>query len=156
MSDVKKLVPAEVAGCSTADLGWKRLVGNPRFHYPIDYSIALLRVHADERRVEFLSMWVPDAYCHFHRHLGATRSVVLGGELHVHESEEFLDLHKVRKTGHATSNDGGDVHMEHAGPDGALVYYDMRAPDGRLFDILADDRRILRTLTLDDFESGNY
>jgi hypothetical protein len=156
MNDVKKLVPAEIAGYRTAGLAWKRLVGTPRFTYPIDYSIAVLRVHEGEPRAEFLSLWEPGAYCHFHRHLGPTRSLVLGGALHVHESEEFLDLHKLRKTGHAASNDGGDVHMEHAGPDGALVYYDMRAPDGRLFDILADDRRILRTLTLEDLKTGNY
>lgn len=155
MSTIGTRLPAEISGHRTADLDWTRLTGSPRFDYPIDYSIAILRAHEDGQRVEFLVTWEPNAYCHFHRHLGATASTVLAGELHVHESEDSLEVHKIRKTGHATANDGGDIHMERAGPEGAAVYYDMRAPDGRLFDMLADDRRILRTVTVDDFRIGN-
>lgn len=155
MNDVNGLVPAEVFGHATADLAWQRLTGSPRFDYPIDYAIAVLRAHDDGQRVEFLVAWEPGAYCHFHRHVGATSSTVVAGELHVHESEQFLDVHKVRRTGHATANDGGDVHMERAGPEGALVYYDMASPDGRLFEMLADDRTVLRTVTVADFASGN-
>lgn len=155
MNDVSHLIPAEVSGHATGNLAWTRLTGGPRFSYPIDYSIAVLRAHDDGRRVEFLVAWAPGAYCHFHRHVGATSSTVLAGELHVDESEEFLDVHKRRKTGHATANDGGDVHMERAGPEGAVVYYDMQSPDGRLFEMLADDRRVLRTVTVADFAAGN-
>lgn len=155
MSNVTHLLPAEVAGYATADLAWTRLTGSPRFDYPIDYSIAILHAREDGQRAEFLVTWEPGAYCHFHRHLGATASTVLAGELHVHESEEFLEVHKLRKTGHATANEGGDVHMERAGPEGAVVYYDMRAPDGRLFEMLTDDRRVLRTVTVEDFRTGN-
>lgn len=156
MVPVSNQVPAEVRGHQTANLAWKRLRGTPRFDYPIDYSIALLRVHEDEQRVEFLSSWEPEAHCHFHRHLGPTSSLIVAGELHVHESEEFLELHKVRKTGHATSNDGGDVHREHAGPEGAIAYYDMKAVDGLLFEILANDGRVINSVRFEDFVSGNY
>lgn len=114
-------------------------------------------MHEKERRVEFLSTWEPDAYCHFHRHLGPTSSKIIVGELHVRESDELVDVHKTRRVGHATGNDGGDVHMEHAGPAGAAAYYDVTAlPDGRLFDILSDDQRILNTLTFENFVAGDY
>ncbi len=154
--DPARLVPAEVSGIPTAGLAWKRLTGGPRFSYPIDYAIALLRAHEAEERVEFLVTWPPGAYCHFHQHLGPTRSIVIAGSLHVDESGPLLDVHKVRRTGHETANDGGDVHMEHAGPEGAAVYYDMRARDGRLFDILGDDGAVLNTLTYRNFLSGDY
>ena len=156
MSANTNLIPAEVAGHATAGLEWKRLTGSDRFSYPIDYSIALLSFDRATRRVEALVTWAPGAFCHFHQHRAATASRVIGGELHVFETDEFVDVHKTRKPGHASANDGGDLHMEQAGPEGAVVYYDMQAKDGRLFDILADDRRVLRTLMFDDFVSGNY
>lgn len=154
MNQSRAVLPAEVHGQNTQGLDWLRLTGSPHFDYPIDYALAVLRAHEGGQRVEFLVTWEPDAYCHFHRHIGATASEVLAGELHVHESEAHLEVHKIRKTGHATANDGGDVHMERAGPAGTVVYYDMRSPDGRLFDILADDRRVLRTVTIEDFVNG--
>ncbi|MEC9346880.1 MAG: hypothetical protein VYB54_11680 [Pseudomonadota bacterium] len=156
MSANLNLIPAEVAGHATAGLEWKRLTGSDRFSYPIDYSIALLGFDRATQRAEFLVTWEPGAFCHFHQHVGATSSRVIGGELHVFETGDLVDLHRTRKPGHESANDGGDVHMEQAGPEGAAVYYDMQAKDGRLFDILADDRRVLRTLMFDNFVCGNY
>lgn len=157
MADIRDAIPSEVAGVATADLAWKRLLGTPRLGYHVDYSIAVLSSDEAERRIEFMSIWEPDAYCHFHQHLGPTASRIIAGELHVEEHGELLDVHKVRKSGHETANDGGDIHMEYAGPDGAVAYYDVRAlEDGRLFDVLADDHRVLNTVTFDDFVAGRY
>ncbi len=157
MSDVAKMIPAEVAGYRTANLQWKRLLGTPKFDYPIDYAIAVLGIDETEQRVDFLTSWEPGAYCHYHQHLGPTSSVVIAGELHVVETEENLHIHKTRKPGHSTGNDGGDMHMEYAGPEGAVAFFSMKPrADGKMFDVLANNRRVLRTVTFEEFAAGDY
>jgi len=53
-------------------LDWQRLTGTPLFDYPIDYSVAITRVDSAAGLIEFVAKWAPNAYCHFHRHLGRT------------------------------------------------------------------------------------
>ena len=45
---------------------------------------------------------------------------------------------------------GDDVHMEQGGPEGALVLFELYAPDGLLTDQLDSKGNILRTLTTED------
>ena len=51
-------------------LDWQRLTGTPQFDYPIDYSVAVTRTDRATGQIEFLAKWAPNAYCHYHRHLG--------------------------------------------------------------------------------------
>ena len=44
----------------------------------------------------------------------------------------------------------GDIHMEQGGAEGALVLFELYAPDGQLTDQLYPDGSIKRTLTTDD------
>jgi hypothetical protein len=136
------------------DLAWVRVTGTPRFDYPIDYSVAVLSVDAEAGRIEFLSRWEPNAYCHYHRHLGETSLLVLEGEHNVVETKANETVHKKRRPGFFATNPGGDVHMEYGGPEGTLVYFSCQAVDGKLFEVLAQDGRILNTATVDDFTSG--
>jgi hypothetical protein len=138
----------------TDSIEWQRILGTPRFDYPIDYWVAVLGVQPALGRIDFLSKWEPNAYCHYHRHLGPTTLLVLEGEHHVIESGPTETVHKIRRPGHFARNPGGDVHMEHGGPEGAVVYFSIEAVEGRLFDVLASDGRILVTATIDDFVSG--
>ncbi len=135
-------------------LEWLHLTGTPRFEYPIDYSVAVLRVDAEAGRIDFVSRWAPDAYCHYHRHLGDTSILVLEGEHHVVETHDYETVHKTRQPGFFATNPGGDLHMEYGGAEGSLVYFSCQAVDGRVFDVVADDGRVLRTATIDDFRSG--
>ena len=136
------------------DLEWLRITGSPRFEYPIDYSVAVLHVDAASGRIDFLARWEPDHYCHFHRHLGETNILVLEGEHHVVEQSDTETVHKTRQAGFFACNPGGDVHMEYAGNEGTLVYFSCQAVDGKVFDVLADDHKVLATATVDDFTSG--
>ncbi len=138
----------------SSELEWVRITGSPRFDYPIDYRVAVLDVDADSGRIDFLSRWEPNAYCHYHRHLGETSVLVLEGEHNVVETTATETVHKQRRPGFFATNPGGDVHMEYGGPQGTLVYFCCQAVDGKLFDVLDRDGKVLATATVDAFTSG--
>ncbi len=132
-------------------LRWKRFTGGDKFDYPIDYSAALLNAREDGH-VDLLYRWEPNCYCHFHRHTAETTSTVLEGELHVID----IDLEtgkevgrRVRRAGDYAHKAPGDVHMERAGPEGALVLFSLYAPDGLLAESLAEDGTVLGVSTMD-------
>lgn len=151
-------VPATLAEYTTTypaqDYEWTRITGTPRFDYPIDYQVAVLHVDAQSGRIDFLSRWEPNCYCHYHRHVGETSLLVLEGEHNVVETKDHETVHKQRRPGFFATNPGGDVHMEYGGPQGTLVYFSCMAVDGKLFDVLAADGTVLHTATVVEFTSG--
>ena len=44
--------------------------------------------------------------------------------------------------------------MEYGGPQGAVVLFDVQAVDGKLFDVLASNGKVLVTAMIDDFVNG--
>lgn len=137
------------------DLAWQQLKGSPRFDYLIDYSVAVTRVDRASGQIEFIGKWAPNAYCHFHRHLGRTATWVLEGEHHIVETTETQTLHKTRRPGFQGQAPAGEIHMEYGGAEGSTVLFLCEAVDGKLFDIVAGDGTVLATATLEDFASGN-
>lgn len=147
--------PAEFATTYPSDdLKWMRVTGSPRFDYPIDYWVAVLHVDPAKGRIDFLSRWEPNSYCHYHRHLGETSLLVLEGEHHVVETHDHEKVHKTREPGFFSTNPGGDLHEEYGGPEGTLVYFSCQAVDGKLFDVVAKDGTVITTATVEDFTSG--
>jgi hypothetical protein len=64
------------------------------------------------------------------------------------ENGELVDT-IVRRVGDYAKKPPGDVHMEQGGPDGALVLFELYAPDGQLTEQLDQNGNTLRTLTTD-------
>ncbi len=135
-------------------LDWQPLKGGPRFDYPIDYSVAVTDLDRTAGVIEFIARWTPNAYCHYHRHLGRTVSRVLQGEQHIVESTALQVVHKARRPGFQGQTPAGELHMEYGGADGATVIFLCEAIDGNLFDIVAKDGTVIATATLEDFASG--
>ena len=137
------------------NLNWKHLTGGDEFDYPISYWGAVLSVR-DDGHADLLYRWAPDSYCHFHRHVCAISSVVLAGELHI---TDFVDGKptetRVRKAGHFSQSSDQHVHMERGGPEGALVLFNLYAPDDRLVEQLADDGSVITTRTLSALLAAN-
>ena len=133
------------------NIKWRRFVGDDSFDYPIDYESALLNAREDGH-VDLLYRWAPNSYCHFHRHTAATTSTVLAGELHVAKIDpqtgEELESY-IRRPGDYAHKEPGDVHMERGGPEGALVLFNIYAPDGLLAQSLAQDGEIIREATME-------
>jgi len=140
----------------TAKIEWTHFEGSPRFDYPIDYAVAVLGAQPDIGAIDLLIKWAPNAYCHYHRHLAATTTLVLEGEQNLYEvSDTGETIHKIRKAGDYAHSPGGDLHMERAGPDGALIFSGFVSPDGRLFETLDKDHNVLATATVEDWAAGN-
>lgn len=140
----------------TSKIEWTHFEGSPRFDYHIDYAIAVLGAQPDIGVIDLLIKWAPNAYCHYHRHLAATTTLVLEGEQNLYEvSDSGETIHKVRKAGDYAHSPGGDLHMECAGPDGALIFFGFQSPDGRLFETLDKDQNVLATATIEDWAAGN-
>ena len=82
---------------------------------------------------------------------------MLAGELHITdidiESGEEKDS-RVREPGDYAHKAPGDVHMERGGPDGALVLFNLYAPDGMLAETLARDGTVIGQSTLDQILKG--
>ena len=143
-----------LSGLQSNHLSWQHVTGSPKFDYPIDYSVAVTRVDPELGQIEFLSIWAPNAYCHFHRHLGRTATIVLKGEHHIVETTDTQTLHKTRRPGFRGQSPACEIHMEYGGAEGSTVLFMCEAVDGKLFDVVARDGRVLATATLEDFASG--
>jgi hypothetical protein len=143
-----------MARLASNDLNWQRLTGTPRFDYPIDYSVAVTRVDAAAGLMEFVAKWAPNAYCHFHRHIGRTATWNLQGEHHIVETTELQTMYKIRRPGFQGLTPPGELHMEYGGADGSTVLFLCEAVDGKLFDVVASNGKVLATATVDDFVSG--
>lgn len=138
----------------TGDLKWIHYEGSPRFDYPIGYDIAVLGHQEDLGRLDLLIRWAPESYCHFHRHVATTTSLVLEGEHHVIDIDDDGNEvhHDVRPAGTYCSGPGGDMHMERGGPEGSLVLFSMQEPNGRMFDVLDAERNLLAETTIESFK----
>lgn len=138
----------------TSTVEWMDFEEDSRFDYPINYSIGILGACSESGTVDFIGRWAPNSYCHFHRHLGDTTSLVIEGEHHTVETIDGESVHKVRLAGDYSQKAGGDVHMEYAGAEGSLVFFSMKAVDGKIFEVLGKDEKVLNATTFEDFIAG--
>jgi len=82
---------------------------------------------------------------------------VLAGELHLVD----IDLNTGEEVGHTIRGPGcyahkqsGDVHMEYGGDDGAIVLFNLYAPDGLLAETLSRDGTVIGQSTLEQILKG--
>lgn len=134
-----------------ANARWVRSLGSPKYDYPIDYSTSLIAVDASAGRVDFLVRWAPNAYCHYHRHLGETIAAVIAGEQHLTETRDYETVTKVRQAGFKGRVPDGETHMECAGPNGLTMLFSTYAPDGRLFEVLDRSGQVVAAATISEF-----
>tara|TARA_X000000368_G_C22671760_1_gene554247 strand:- start:25 stop:477 length:453 start_codon:yes stop_codon:yes gene_type:complete len=134
------------------NLKWKHYNEGDKFDYPIKYSESILDAREDGR-LEILVKWEPNCYCHFHRHTAETSSVVLEGELHVTDIDIKTGKEigkRLRAVGDFAHKEPGDVHMEQGGANGALVLFNIYAPegDGKLAESLKKDGSVVSASTM--------
>ena len=135
-------------------LEWTHLQDMDGFGYPIDYWVAIPGMR-DDGHIDLLFRWEPDRYCHFHRHIAHTTSVVLQGQLTVIDTAAGKEVgRRVRGAGDYSQTPQGDVHMELGGPEGALVLFNLYAPDGVLFEMLDLEENVLMPVSIDDVLGG--
>jgi len=138
------------------NLSWMRLEGGPEFDYHIDYAYSVLKADVAAGHIEVLIKWEPNAYCHYHRHLGTTTATIVQGEQHLLEERPCETVTKVRTVGFSGPVKDGDVHMEHAGPEGMTILFDIHVPDGHLFDLLDRDGKVIAPVMLADLAERKF
>ena len=151
MNSEAELRSLEVPDFDPDSAAWCHLGSDPAFDYPIDYWYAVIDAEPARGRIRFVMKWEPNSYCHFHRHVCGTTTLVLAGEHHVIETAPTQTVHKTRRPGHYTQNPPGDLHMEHGGPEGSTVLFAIDAPDGRMFEVLDTDGNVLVVSTIENF-----
>lgn len=121
-----------------------------RDDYTVSYWGTILNIH-DDNRVDVLYRWDPGACCHYHRHIAPLSSVVLKGELTVIDFEDNKEVgRRVRKAGDYSSKSAVEDHIEQGGPEGALVLFNLFAPEDILTQQLDDDGIPLRNVRVSD------
>lgn len=154
MANLKVTESTVLSDFDTSTIEWIHFEEDSRFDYPINYSIGILGASPEVGAVDFLGRWAPNSYCHKHRHLGATTSLILEGEQHTVETINGESVHSVRKAGDYAQKPGGEAHMEYAGAEGSLVFFSMKAVDGKIFEVLANDESVLKATSYEDFVAG--
>jgi hypothetical protein len=133
----------------TSRIEWTRIV-DPDAGYPCDYEMAVLGADPEAGRLDLIVKWPPNSYCHFHRHVADTAILVLEGEQHITEIHDdgSEGAHKVRPAGTYAFSRGCEAHMERGGPEGAIVFFALYCADGRLFETLDKDMKVLAASTV--------
>jgi len=157
MKNTSALKVNPLVGYDDSTLNWKRITDRKKtFDYPVDYWVAILGFDVEKKHVDFMGKWEPNSYCHYHRHLSPTTSIVLSGEHHVVETETAEKTHKIRTRGDIAITDAGDAHMEYGGTEGSLLLFSMDCDGGTVFEVLDKSSNVLVGLSFDDFITGNY
>ena len=137
-------------GFDLSRVAWRQFDGSAEFDYPIDYALGVISAEPAAGRIDFLARWAPHAYCHYHRHLGHTATLIVDGEQHIVETRAHETVHKVRQAGFRGITPDGEMHMEFAGPQGLTILFSVYTADGRLFDLLDRNDQTLLSVTLED------
>ncbi len=138
-----------------SSVDWTHMVGGPEFDYPIEYDVAVLGSQPECGSLDLLVRFAPHSHCHFHRHVAATRTLVLQGEHHVFDMEPNGEtIHKIKPAGTYGQSPSGEVHMERGGPDGAIVLFNLYSPTGVLFESLDPDRNVMAVSTIESMAEG--
>ena len=157
MKNISTLKVNPLIGYDDSTLSWKRLTDPKKtFDYPVDYWVAILGFDIEKKHVDFMGKWEPNSYCHYHRHLSPTTSIVLAGEHHVVETETAEKSHKIRTRGDIATTVAGEAHMEYGGVEGSLLLFSMDCDGGSVFEVLDKSNNVLVGLSFDDFITGNY
>ena len=136
----------------TDSYDWLEVTGDPNSSYPIHHDIAILGWDRDAGMIDLLIRFDAEGgHCHAHRHVSSTSILVLEGEQHLDELlPDGSRVHKVRTAGthHLTPGDA-NPHLERGGPEGGVLFFSHHSPDGRLYEIIDEDRNVVSTVTID-------
>jgi hypothetical protein len=131
---------------------WLEINGGSESSYAVHHDLSILGYERSAGTIDLLIRFDDvGGHCHAHRHLTTTSVLVLEGEQHIDELRPDGErVHKVRRAGehHLTPGDQYP-HMERGGPDGALVFFSHHTIDGRLYEIVDEDGRVVNVVTID-------
>ncbi len=137
---------------------WQEIREDPALSYKLRYDFKLLGWDLEKGSVDFVLRFAGDGgHCQRHRHLADTTIMVLEGEQNLYDLHpDGTITHRVRQAGEYARSSGPEElpHMERGGAEGALIFYGCQTSDGRLFEFLDDDLKVIAEVTLKDLIEG--
>lgn len=116
------------------------------------FDYYLLNVDSENRVIDMLFRFEPNQRCFYHTHHMPSSTLVLHGEQHIWEKDaDGNEHHKVRHAGEFAASQGAETHIEGGGPDGGVIYMNVRVDDDIVYSILNDDLTTRVDVTLADF-----
>lgn len=116
-------------------------------------ELTLCDVDEERKVIDLLVRFAPDLTVTMHNHLAQTNMFIIQGELRMYEPDG--SVREIRPAGRYYRGVTNDAHSEGGGPEGAVVFYSVRADTkDALFEILADDESVVATLTMDDVRAA--
>ena len=109
----------------------------------------------DEARgvVDLVVRFAPNQTVTMHNHLAQTNMFIIQGELRMYEPDG--SIRERRPAGRYYVGKTNDSHSEGGGPDGAVVFYSMRADDNDdVLEVMDNDKNVVTTLTMDDVRAA--
>lgn len=116
-------------------------------------ELTLCDVDEERKVVDLLVRFAPNQTVTMHNHLAQTNMFIIQGELRMYEPDG--SVREVRPAGRYYRGKTNDAHSEGGGPDGAVVFYSMRADDADdVLEVLDDNKNVVATLTMDDVRAS--
>ncbi len=111
----------------------------------------ILNVDVAARTADMLVKFEPNSQCMYHRHSACTTTLVLEGELRVHEQINGGEVVKIKPAGGYSHGGEGEVHIEGSGEEQAIIFFGMRTETDVIYEFLNDDLSLKRPVTVQDF-----
>ncbi len=111
----------------------------------------ILNVDVAARTADMLVKFAPNSQCMYHRHRCCTTTMVLEGELRVHEQIDGGEVIKVKAAGSYSRGGENEVHIEGSGDEDAIVFFGMSTDSEVIYELLNDDLSLRRAVTVEDF-----
>ena len=116
-------------------------------------ELSLLDIDEERSVVDLIVRFAPNKTVTMHNHLAQTNMLIIQGELRIYEPDG--SIREARTPGKYYRGRTGDAHSEGGGPDGAVVFYSMRADDNpNVLDVMDDDGNVQATLSMDDVRAA--
>ena len=112
----------------------------------------ILNVDLAARTADMLVKFEAEGQCMYHRHAACTSTLVLEGELRVREQLNGREVVKVKAAGSYSHGGEGEVHIEGAGDEQAIIFFGMRSETEVIYELLNDDLTLKRAVTVADFD----
>jgi hypothetical protein len=132
---------------------WREVTGEPGLSYLVRHDYAILGYDLAAGTLDMLVRWTGDGgHCPIHRHTATTSVLVLEGEQHLWDlhPDGTRGEHRVRRAGdHALTPGEALPHLERGGDAGGTVFFSNHSSDGRLYEILDEDLKLVADVTME-------
>jgi hypothetical protein len=131
---------------------WREVSGEPDLSYKVRHDYTILGYDLGAGTLDMVVRWKGDGgHCPIHRHVATTSVLVLEGEQHLWDlhGDGSRGEHRVRRVGDYALTTGDALpHLERGGDQGGLAFFGNHSADGRLYEILDEDLKLVVDVTM--------